>query len=272
MSFIRTADGTNIFYKDWSAGRPILFSHGWPLSGDAWDAQMLFLAGRGYRATARARGFGPALAGQRHGHLCRRSCRADRSARSARPRDGRPFHRRRRARAVHWTARHLPRCQGRAGWGRTAADALHASRSGRHADGGVRWKSGRASPPIVRNSITTSPPPFTASTAMGRKTASACATASGAKECKGESAANTKAFGSSRKSTIRQTWRRSTFRPSSSTATTTRSSRSAPPLEKAVDLVPGATLKIYPGGSHGLAQVQVAEFSADLLGFIELVR
>jgi pimeloyl-ACP methyl ester carboxylesterase len=35
MSFITTADGTNIFYKDWGAGRPVLFSHGWPLSGDA---------------------------------------------------------------------------------------------------------------------------------------------------------------------------------------------------------------------------------------------
>jgi non-heme chloroperoxidase len=55
MSFIKTADGTNIFYKDWGEGRPVLFSHGWPLSADAWDAQMLFLVRRGYRVIAHDR-------------------------------------------------------------------------------------------------------------------------------------------------------------------------------------------------------------------------
>ena len=44
MTFITTKDGTRIAYKDWGKGQPILFSHGWPLAGDAWDAQMLFLA------------------------------------------------------------------------------------------------------------------------------------------------------------------------------------------------------------------------------------
>ena len=42
MSSITTKDGTKIAYKDWGKGQPILFSHGWPLAGDAWDAQMLF--------------------------------------------------------------------------------------------------------------------------------------------------------------------------------------------------------------------------------------
>ncbi|HVZ90263.1 MAG TPA: alpha/beta hydrolase [Rhizomicrobium sp.] len=57
MSFIATADGTNIYYKDWGPkdGRPIVFHHGWPLSADDWDAQMLFFAGKGYRAVAHDR-------------------------------------------------------------------------------------------------------------------------------------------------------------------------------------------------------------------------
>ena len=42
MSFVKTKDGVDIFYKDWGKGQPIVFSHGWPLSADDWDAQMLF--------------------------------------------------------------------------------------------------------------------------------------------------------------------------------------------------------------------------------------
>jgi non-heme chloroperoxidase len=55
MSFITTADGTRIFYKDWGTGRPVLFSHGWPLSSDAWDGQMLFMAANGFRVIAHDR-------------------------------------------------------------------------------------------------------------------------------------------------------------------------------------------------------------------------
>jgi non-heme chloroperoxidase len=57
MSTIRTKDGTDIFYKDWGArdGKPIIFHHGWPLSGDDWDAQMLFFANNGYRVIAHDR-------------------------------------------------------------------------------------------------------------------------------------------------------------------------------------------------------------------------
>src|SRR5580693_2375440 len=55
MSTITTKDGTEIFYKDWGKGRPVVFSHGWPLSADAWDAQMLFLGENGYRVIAHDR-------------------------------------------------------------------------------------------------------------------------------------------------------------------------------------------------------------------------
>jgi non-heme chloroperoxidase len=55
MSTITTKDGTQIFYKDWGSGRPVVFSHGWPLSADAWDAQMMILGSRGYRVIAHDR-------------------------------------------------------------------------------------------------------------------------------------------------------------------------------------------------------------------------
>jgi non-heme chloroperoxidase len=52
MPIITTNDGTDIFYKDWGSGRPIVFSHGWPLSADDWDTQMLFFLSHGYRVIA----------------------------------------------------------------------------------------------------------------------------------------------------------------------------------------------------------------------------
>jgi non-heme chloroperoxidase len=55
MSTITTKDGTQIFYKDWGSGQPIVFSHGWPLSSDAFEDQMFFLASRGYRCIAHDR-------------------------------------------------------------------------------------------------------------------------------------------------------------------------------------------------------------------------
>src|SRR3954451_14811435 len=55
MGTITTTDGTEIFYKDWGSGQPIVFSHGWPLSADAWDTQMLFFLQQGYRVIAHDR-------------------------------------------------------------------------------------------------------------------------------------------------------------------------------------------------------------------------
>jgi non-heme chloroperoxidase len=53
--FVTTTDGVQIFYKDWGTGQPIVFSHGWPLSADDWDAQMMFFLGQGYRVIAHDR-------------------------------------------------------------------------------------------------------------------------------------------------------------------------------------------------------------------------
>jgi non-heme chloroperoxidase len=55
MATITTKDGATIFYKDWGSGQPIVFSHGWPLSADDWDAQMMFFGQRGYRVIAHDR-------------------------------------------------------------------------------------------------------------------------------------------------------------------------------------------------------------------------
>ena len=55
MSTIMTKDGTQIYYNDWGAGQPVVFSHGWPLSADSWEAQMIFLASNGYRCIAHDR-------------------------------------------------------------------------------------------------------------------------------------------------------------------------------------------------------------------------
>ncbi|HEX3462747.1 MAG TPA: alpha/beta hydrolase [Candidatus Elarobacter sp.] len=55
MSFVTSKDGTQIFYKDWGTGTPIVFSHGWPLSSDDWDLQMMYFVLRGYRVVAHDR-------------------------------------------------------------------------------------------------------------------------------------------------------------------------------------------------------------------------
>src|SRR5674476_800315 len=55
MPTITTKDGSKIYYKDWGTGQPVVFCHGWPLSADAWENQMVYLAANGYRCIAHDR-------------------------------------------------------------------------------------------------------------------------------------------------------------------------------------------------------------------------
>src|SRR5438045_1400162 len=55
MKMITTKEGTQIYFKDWGSGQPVVFSHGWPLSADDWDSQMLFFCKHGYRVIAHDR-------------------------------------------------------------------------------------------------------------------------------------------------------------------------------------------------------------------------
>jgi non-heme chloroperoxidase len=55
MPTVTTADGTEIYYKDWGQGQPVVLSHGWPLNADSWEAQQLYLAENGFRAIAHDR-------------------------------------------------------------------------------------------------------------------------------------------------------------------------------------------------------------------------
>lgn len=55
MGTVTTKDGTEIFYKDWGNGQPLFFHHGWPLSADDWDSQMMFFLAHGYRVIAHDR-------------------------------------------------------------------------------------------------------------------------------------------------------------------------------------------------------------------------
>ena len=105
MPTITTKDGSKIFYKDWGSRQPIVFSHGWPLSSDDWDPQMLFFVNRGFRVIAHDRRghgrSGQGAAGHDMDHyaddLAAITAHLDLKKRRA----CRPFHRRRRSRALH---------------------------------------------------------------------------------------------------------------------------------------------------------------------------
>ena len=158
-STITVKDGTQIFYKDWGSGQPIVFHHGWPLSADDWDAQMMFFLCAGLpRHRARpARPWTLDADGdrQRDGHLCRRCRRARRAPRSAQCDSYRTLDRRRRSGALRREAWCRARRQGGADR-RGAADhgedgqesRRPAHRSLRRLSRGARW-------PIARSSFVT---------------------------------------------------------------------------------------------------------------------
>ena len=95
MSTITGKDGARIHYKDWGQGQPVVFSHGWPLSADDWDAQVVFFAARGSGAsstTAAGTGARPRPGRPRDGHIRQRPHRADRGPRPQERDSRRPLH------------------------------------------------------------------------------------------------------------------------------------------------------------------------------------
>ena len=148
MPMITTKDGVEIFYKDWGKGQPIVFSHGWPLSADDWDAQMLFFLNNGFRVIAHdRRGHGrSSQVGDGHDmdHYADDLAAVDGASRSEERRACRPFHRRRRGGALYRPPRREPRGQGGDHQRGAAADGEDGGQSRRPAQGGVRRSAGAA--------------------------------------------------------------------------------------------------------------------------------
>ena len=148
MPTITTKDGVEIFYKDWGAGQPIVFSHGWPLSADDWDAQMLFFLRQGFRVIAHdRRGHGRSTqVGDGHDmdHYA-----ADLAALTAHldlKNAVHVGHSTGGGEVVHYVARHGEEPGGESGdlQRGAAADGEDAGQSGRAAQGGLRRPAGAA--------------------------------------------------------------------------------------------------------------------------------
>ena len=118
MGTITTIDGTDIYYKDWGPrdAQPIVFHHGWPLSADDWDSQMLFFLGHGYRVIAHDRRGHGRSSQSADGHdmdtYAADVCGAGRGTRPAGRGAHRPLHRRRRGRPLRRPVRARPGGQG----------------------------------------------------------------------------------------------------------------------------------------------------------------
>ena len=174
MPTITTKDGTEIFYKDWGTGQPIVFSHGWPLSADDWDTQMLFFLGNGFRVIAHdRRGHGrssPDRRRPRHGSLRRRPRGADRASRPEGRHPCRPLHRRRRGGALPRPPRREPGGEGGDHQRGAAADGEDRRPIPAACPRRCSTACRRSSPPTARSSIATCRPGrSTASTGRARK-------------------------------------------------------------------------------------------------------
>ena len=145
MSTITTKDGTEIYYKDWGTGQPLFFHHGWPLSADDWDAQMMFFLERGYRVIAHdRRGHGRSTQTVTGNEMDTYAADVDElvaKADSAGRHSHRPFDRRRRSGPLRGSIRQRAGLQGRADQFGSAHHGQVRQESGRNADRGLRSDS-----------------------------------------------------------------------------------------------------------------------------------
>ena len=254
---VTTGDGTEIFYKDWGTGQPVVFSHGWPLNADAWDDQMRFVAANGFRA----------IAHDRRGH-----------GRSSQPWDGNDMdtyaddlaaliealdlhdvvlvgHSTGGGEVTRYIGRHGTgaRRQGRAGRRRPAADAEDRRQPRAACRSRRSTRSAPASPPTARSSTRTSARTFYGANRPGSKVSQGVRDAfwlHGA--CRSASRARTTASRPSRRRTSPTTSKKfdvPTLIIHGDDDQIVPIGASAMVSSK---LVKGATLKVYPGAPHGL--------------------
>jgi non-heme chloroperoxidase len=275
MSFITTADGTNIFYKDWGSGRPVLFSHGWPLSGDAWEAQMLFLAGKGYRVIAHdRRGHGRSDQPWQGNDM---DTYADDLAQLIEALDLREVvmvgHSTGGGEVAHYIGRH--------GTSRVAKVVLVGAvppmmlRTDANPQGtpievfdGIRQGVATNRSQFYRDLTT----PFYGFNRDGAQVSQGLRDSFWRQGMMGGISGQYQCI----REFSEVDYSADLAKIDVPTLIIHGDDDQIVPIDasarKAVDLVAGATLKVYSGGSHGLAQVQVEKFNADLLGFIELVK
>ena len=261
-----------IYYKDWGKGPVVTFSHGWPLNSDAWDGQMLFLAQNGYprrRARpSRAWPVEPGLLGQRHERLCRRSCGRDRGARSPGRDVGGSLDRRRRSHALHRPSRIAARRQGSPRRCRAADHAQDAGESG----GARRWRSSTAARWPHQGPLAVLQGPGDAvlrRQQAGRQGLPGHAGSILALEHAGRSEERLRiASRPSPRPTSPRTSRRSTSRPWSCTAKTTRSFPSRTRRRSRPSSSRAQRKSTIPDAPHGLTATHQDQVNADLLAFL----